>query len=488
MALLIVALCTALAKLMHEHFEQSTIVMTYMLSVVLVAMRYGRGPSILASFMSVALFDFIFVPPNFTFAVADAQYLITFVVMLVVALIISSLMVEVRQQAEDAKNKEKRADALYQLSRELGSAIEVADLIAIGIKHVSEISESNCSIYLCSNSFESLDNCDDEIAIWVFRNNVPAGLNNKHFPESKALYLPLLASTRTIGVLSIRPDKENDVVQKTLLETFANQIAIACERAYLLQEKEKTQLVIKTEQLRSSLLSSVSHDLRTPLATITGAATSIIEGSKSITIEDCRILATEIYNESVRLNTLVKNLLDMTRLQSGNLRVKKEWYPIEEIIGSAIAAISGTYHKRKNQIKTLLQDNLPLVSVDAILIQQVLFNLLDNAMKFSPDGSIIDIQTHSTTDSITVLVIDSGPGVETKNREKIFNKFFQVQENQDQQSQTGSGLGLAIASGIIEAHGGKIWVEERKGGGSVFKFSLPLHDRSGDLPGLPKLE
>ncbi len=506
MALLVVAICTGLAKLMHGKFEQSTIVMGYMLGVVVVAMLYGRGPSIMASFLSVAVFDFVFIPPHFTFVVSDAQYLITFVVMLLVALIISTLMVEVKQQAERASSREKKTSALYSLSRELGSTVDLSDLIKIGLKHIGEVFNGQVAIYLARQTDDheeklilfdkgeeklALHDCDEGVANWTFKNKKVAGLGTDTLPSAQAIYIPLLGSRKTIGVLALKPQKENSVLyfeQRHLLETFANQIAIACERAYLSEENEKTHLMIKTEQLRSSLLSSVSHDLRTPLATITGAASSIIESSDSLSLENCKELAEEIYNESVRLNTLVKNLLDMTRLQSGNLKVKKDWYPIEEVIGSAIATISGSYQMKKNIIKTDLPDTLPLIPLDAILIQQVFFNLLDNAMKYTLDDAPIEIKASEQNDMIKVSVLDRGCGVSPKNREKIFHRFFQAEESLKTGIGVGAGLGLAIANGIIEAHGGKIWVEERPGGGSIFCFSLPLNDTSGELPKKPQLD
>ncbi|MCW5822625.1 MAG: sensor histidine kinase KdpD [Cyanobacteria bacterium TGS_CYA1] len=505
MALFIVAFCTTLAKLTQGYFEFSTIVMSYMLGVVVVALRYGRGPSIMASFLSVAIFDFLFVPPHFTFAVSDAQYLITFVVMLIVALIISTLMVEVKLQAERASQRERKTAALYSLSRELGSIIDLDDLIKTGLKHVGEVFNTRVAIFLnvakdpdttklilhkSSEEKHSFDEADEGVANWAFKNKKAAGLGTDTLPSSNGLYIPLLGSSHTIGVLAIKPSSSNIIFyidQMHLLETFANQIAIACERANLAQENEKTLLTVKTEQLRSSLLSSVSHDLRTPLATITGAASSIMEGSKSLTLEDCRLLAGEIYNESVRLNSLVKNLLDMTRLQSGTLRVKKDWYPIEEIIGSAIATISDAVSNNKHKIITHLPDHLPLVPLDAVLIQQVLVNLLDNAFKYSPKDEPVDLIVESEQTTVKISICDRGMGINDKNKENIFHKFFQEEESIKTGIGVGAGLGLAIASGIIEAHDGKIWVEDRPGGGSIFNFTLPVKDASGDLPKMPEI-
>lgn len=505
MALLIVATCTFLAKITEGYFEFSTIVMSYMLGVVIVALKYGRGPSIMASFLSVAIFDFLFVPPHFTFAVSDAQYLLTFVVMLLVALIISTLMVEVKLQAERASQRERKTAALYSLSRELGTILDLYDIVKIGLKHVGEVfnvqvaiflnedddsSSSKLVLYQTGQEKHSFNDADEGVANWAFKNKKVAGLGTDTLPSSNALYIPLLGSAHTIGVLAIKPPSNNSIFfidQMHLLETFANQIAIACERANLAEENEKTLLKVKTEQLRSSLLSSVSHDLRTPLATITGAASSIMEGSKALSLTDCRILAGEIYNESVRLNSLVKNLLDMTRLQSGSLRVKKDWYPVEEIIGSAIATISDAYLENKHKIITHLPEQLPLVPLDAVLIQQVLVNLLDNAFKYSPKNEPIDLIVTQENDEVKISICDRGPGISEKNKENIFHKFFQEEQSIKTGIGVGAGLGLAIASGIVEAHEGKIWVENRPGGGSIFNFTLPVKDFSGELPKMPEI-
>ncbi|QQR58648.1 MAG: sensor histidine kinase KdpD [Candidatus Melainabacteria bacterium] len=505
MGILVVAICTIIAKLTGSFFEFSTIIMGYMLGVIIVALLYGRGPSILVSFLSVAVFDFLFVPPHFTFAVSDAQYLITFVVMLIVALTISTLMVEIKQQAETARQREKKTAALYSLSRELGSITDLKDLVKTGLKHVGEVFNGQVAIFLASENEDnaklelfskgegahSLSAIDEGVANWAFKNRKAAGLGTDTLPSASALYIPLLGSKQTIGVLAVKPNLNNPIFyfdQLHLLETFANQIAIACERAYFAQENEKTRVMMKTEQLRSSLLSSVSHDLRTPLATITGAASSIMEGSKSLSLSDCRILAGEIYNESVRLNTLVKNLLDMTRLQSGTLKVRTEWYPIDEIIGAAIATITDAYQQKKHKINTQLPDQIPLVPLDAILIQQVLFNLIDNAFKYSKDSAELDIIVQTDAENVKISVCDRGIGISDKNKEKVFHKFFQEEQSLKTGIGVGAGLGLAIASGIIEAHGGRIWVEDRKGGGSIFNFTLPLADNSGDLPKKPEIQ
>jgi two-component system sensor histidine kinase KdpD len=488
-ATVLVIIATGIASLMHPYFELSNVVMIYILGIVIASTKYGRGPSILASILSVGAFDFFFVPPFYTFAVADTQYLITFAVMLTIALVISTLTVRTRQQAEAARLREARTATLYSMSRELATCLDMNDIVEIGIKHIGEIFNCQVSIMLpdenkklkiarVSETKHAFTEPDQGVAIWVFHNGQLAGLGTNTLPGNNALYIPLVASNRAIGVLAVRPTKSDHFSspeQLHLLETFANQIALAWERANLSKENESTRLEIYTEQLRNSLLSSVSHDLRTPLATISGAASSIIEGTEKLDIDSCKEMAKEIYSESARLNRLVSNLLDMTQVQSGNLTVNKDWHPIDEIIGVALNCIDEKLSNRK--INTHIARELPLIAIDATLIQQVLVNLFENAIKYTPAESPIDISASILDHFLLIEVADRGPGIDPANQEKIFQKFFQA----DRTKSTGVGLGLAICNGVIEAHGGKIWVENRIDGGASFKFTLPLSDNPPKL-------
>ncbi len=482
----IVALCTVIAAFMTGHFEPSNVIMVYMLGIVIVASQYGRGPAVFASVISVASFDFFFVPPFLTFAVSDTQYLVTFAVMLTIALVISTLTARIRQQAQSARLRESRTASLYLMSRELSSTLNLDDLITIGLRHIAEVFDSKVAIYL--PNFEGvlqvripLEGLDAGVAVWAFKNKQPAGLSTSTLPAANALYVPLFGAKAVIGVLAIRPadiDRFLAPEQLHLLETFGNQIAIALERAQLADDNERARLQVKAEQLRNSLLSSVSHDLRTPLATITGAASTIMEGTPSLTVEKCRDMAAEIFHESERLNRLVGNLLDMTKVQSGNLKVRKEWCPIDEIIGAALSYVDDRLSDR--HVRILIPSDLPLIPVDSILIQQVLVNLLENALKYTPAGSELVLRASVSDQVAQIEVADRGPGIPPAHIEKIFEKFFR----EERSDRTGVGLGLAICSGIVEAHGGKIWVENRAGGGAVFKFTLPIEG----IPNLDQLE
>lgn len=482
-ALMIVVSFTGIAHIMSNAFDLANVVMIYLLGVVIVAGRYSRGPAILASVLSVAAFDFFFVPPQWTFAVSDTQYLVTFAVMLGVALFISTLTVRIRQQAESAILREARTAALYSMSRELAStAIDKDSIIENGLRHIKETFDCDACLFLVtpSNDLVAEKQAQDSelqfdigIAAWVHEYRQSAGLGMTTLPGVTALYIPIIGAERPIGVLAVRPsrfDRFASPDQLKLLDAFGNQMALACERALLSEENERSRLQVKTEQLRNSLLSSISHDLRTPLATITGAASSIINATERLDVSTCRDLVIEIHDESRRLNRLVSNLLDMTKLQSGSLRINKELHPLEEIVGAALSCLEERLLQHK--IKTSLPPDLPFVVADGILIQQLLVNLIENAVKYTPEGSNIEISAKVADDMVLVTIADNGPGIPNELKEKIFEPFFRAQSGQ-KQSSAGEGLGLAICTGIMEAHGGRLTVSNSPAGGAAFSFSLP---------------
>lgn len=476
----VVTLATLLARLMLPYFESSNVVMVYMLGVVIVATQYGRGPSVLASILSVAAFDFFFVPPYLTFAVSDTQYVITFAVMLTVALVISTLTTRVRQQAEAAREREQRTYALYTISRELSSSMDLEEVVEKGLSHISDVFHGQTALYLSDEKQDlhifarglgknALWNVDHGVALWAFKNKKAAGASTDTLPAAAAIYVPLLGAKKTIGVLAVGLPESDRVVSPErlhLLETFASQIAITCERADLTRENEKARLQMRTEQLKNSLLSSVSHDLKTPLATISGAAGSLSDPDSKLNEEQKRILADEICSQAMRLNKQVSNLLAVTKVESTELTLAKEEYPVEEIIGAAISALDE--EPRDGRIVVDLPDPTLEVNVDESLIQQALINLLENAIKHTPKDSVISICAEETANEVILSVADTGPGVSDKDKGRIFEKF----QRGDNPQAEGTGLGLAICKGIVQAHGGRIWVEDRPQGGAIFKIAL----------------
>jgi two-component system sensor histidine kinase KdpD len=485
-----VGLCTALGRLMFPYFHVSDIIMVYLLGTVLVAPRLSRPFTILTSILSVAALDFFFVPPYFTFAVSDVRYFVTFVVMLVVAIIVSSLTVRIRQQADAARKRERRTAALYDLSRELASTRGEESLLQAAVRHISEVFGCQVAVLRPGPTggivpkaahpvpFE-IDTNEGGVSQWAYEHRQMAGLGTETLPGAKALYLPLIASQGIVGVLGVKPSDTHafaDPEQLHLLETFANQAALAIERAQLAEEAQQAQVRAEAERLRNALLSSVSHDLRTPLATIMGSASSLLENGTHFQRGTWQDLLQSIVDESERLNRLVSNLLDMTRLESGTLAVKKEWHPLEEVIGAALARMEKRLGDRPVAIR--VPPDLPLVRIDGVLIEQVLINLLDNGLKYTPVGRGIDISASESDAAVLVEVADRGPGFTPGEEEHLFDKFYRGQTADSR----GVGLGLAICRAIVEAHGGKIWAENRPEGGAVFRFTLPAKETPPEMP------
>jgi two-component system sensor histidine kinase KdpD len=479
-SVLSVAMSTALAWLMFPHFELSNIVMVYLLSVVLAAIRLGRGPAILASFLSVAAFDFFFVPPYFTFAVSDTQYLVTFVVMLLVALITSNLTVRIRQQAEAARERERRTAALYAMSRELTTHRRVENLIRVATRHIREMFNGQVAVLLADAAGRLMlqpgeqvsfvyDSKNKGVAQWVFDHAEMAGLGTETLPGADALYLPLVASRGLVGVLAVRPEHTRGLSapdQLHLLETFAGQLAAAVERALLGEEAQRAQVMVETERMRNAVLSAVSHDLRTPLATITGVTSSLLEQKEERDPASRRELIQSVYDEATRMDRIVNNLLFMTRLEAGALRVHKEWLPLDEVVGAALVRLEDRLGGRA--IRTQLPPDLSLVPLDGVLIEQVLMNLLDNALKYAPPNTPIELSAQASDGEVTIEVADRGAGVPPGDEQRIFDKFYRAAPSETR----GVGLGLTICRGIVEAHGGRIWAENRPGGGARFRFTL----------------
>ena len=487
LAVAVVAAATGVAWLLFPFSDRSNLVMVYLLGIIAVAMRTGRGPSLLASFLSVAAFDVFFVPPYLTFAVSDVRHLLTFVVMLVVGFVISGLTVRTRVQAEAALHREQRTAALYAMSRELASTRGVDELLTIAVRHVAEVFHSPIVILTpgrdgslvswVGGQFD-VDANDLGVGRWVFEHGQPAGLGTATLPGASALYVPLLASTGPVGVLGLRPpDRHTMDAPERLhqLETFAAQTALALERARLAEAGQAAQVRIETERLRNSLLSSVSHDLRTPLAAITGAVSTILEDGARVDDRTRQELLESVRDEAERLNRLVQNLLEMTRLESGALPLHREWHPLEEIVGAALSRLGKRLAGRR--VSTRVPGDLPLVAIDDVLIEQVLGNLLDNALKYTPAGTPIDIIATAGDRNVTVEVADHGPGLPLGKEERVFEKFYRV----DPVGARGAGLGLAIARGIVQAHGGRLWAQNLPGSGVAFLFTLPL----GEPPSAP---
>jgi len=474
---------TGLAYLMFGKFELANLIMVFLLGVVFIATRFGRGPSILASFLGVAIFDLFFVTPYFSFTVSDSQYLVTLLAMLTVAMLISSLMADVRSQAKVAGHRERRATVLYAMSRDLTASQSEDEIVRTAVHHLySEFGSRNVILFPDANGRiiypggralpESLHGADLSVAQWVFDHNEIAGQGTHTLPGAEAIYFPLSIKETMLGVLVLLPVNLRRVFlpeQQKLLETFLGQIAQAVTRVRLTEQARKVQVEMEAERLRNSLLSSISHDLRTPLATIVGSASTLVEEDRSLGSENKLELSRAIYDEARRMSNLVNNILDMARLDAGAIELNRQWVPLDEIIGVVLTRLQKRLVKRRVNVK--LPPGTAMIYVDAVMIEQVLINLLENALRYTPEASPLEILADACPDAVEISVVDQGPGLPKGSESKLFEKFYRVQH---EATQSGVGLGLAICKAIIEAHGGSIQAHNRPTGGAVFSFIIPL--------------
>jgi two-component system sensor histidine kinase KdpD len=477
------ALATGAAAAMEPFFGLANQVMVYLLAVMLVAVRLGRGPSVLASVLAVLSFDFFFVPPRFSFAVSDTQYIVTFAVMLAVGVIMSNLAANIRTRARIAGYREQRTTALYEMSRELARADNVEEMLRGAVGHIARVFEAQAVILLPDaqgrirqpaggSTSASLHAADLSVAQWVFDHDEPAGLGTDTLPAAPAHYLPLPGSARRIGVLALEPANPRRLFvpeQTRLLGTFASQIALALERAQLGAAAHASELAAESERLRNALLASISHDLRTPLASIVGASSSLLERGAQVSETDRAELLGAIHEEAQRMAGLIDNVLDMARIQAGAASLNLQWQPLEELVGATLKRLERRL--AAHRVAVHIPDDVPLVYADGVLIGQVLANLLDNAAKYTPPGTQISISAEAGANEVRVAVADEGPGLPPGEEKRIFEKFHRAAH---ERPQSGVGLGLSIAKAIVQAHGGVIEAENLPAGGAVFRFSLPL--------------
>jgi two-component system sensor histidine kinase KdpD len=458
--------------------------MAYLLAVVVAAARYRRGPALTASLVGIASFDFFFVHPFYTFSVSDVRYVLTFGVMLVVALVMGNLTGRIRSQAESARDREQRTAALYALSRDLATAADRRAVLAAALRSVRDTFAMPATILLpgeggalaVAEPPTALEERERAVAQWTFDHAQPAGRGTGTLPASQSLYMPLLSSGKPMGVLGLGatdPADFRDPARRRLLESLAGQTGAALERLALAERSRASEVEIEAERLRTALLSSLSHDMRTPLASIEGAASTLLQETEPGAMAR-RELASTIVQESHRMGRLVANLLDMIRVESGSLHVHKEWQLLPDVVGVALLRVEDQL--RDHPVTTSFPADLPLVPMDEILLEQVFVNLLENAARHTPPGTAIEVGAEPGTGEVIAWVADRGPGIPSGQEEAVFRKFHRAGP-----AAGGIGLGLTISRGIVTAHGGRIWAEPRPGGGAAFRLSLPI---SGTPPTL----
>ena len=481
---------TVMAASMFGRFERSNLVMVYLLGVAYVSSRFGPVEAALSALLSVLCFDYFFVASSHIFAIADTQYILTFLVMLSVGLLISTITARMKVQAQAASHRERRTAALYALSREMAKSRSKTEIGEAAKAKIGEVFDAEVGVLIVSDDrglrpiahsgsgFEST-NTESAVAQWVFDHGQIAGAGTDTLPGSDGLYLPLQGARGPVGVLALRPtDAEHklDIEQMHLLETFSNQLALAMERTILAKESHNARLQMESERLRNSLLSSVSHDLRTPLTSIEGAASSLLNNPGAPEANKLELTKT-IYEEADRLNRLVRNLLDMTRLESGAVELNWEWHSMEELIGGALQRTEALLASRKVDIQ--IEPNLPLIRADGVLLGQVLINLLENAARHTPEGTPVLVRATVSGGFLRVEIADSGPGIPLEEQDEIFEKF---NRGKLAKQGTGFGLGLTICRSILAAHSGRIWARNRAEGGANFIFELPVEAVQPKVP------
>lgn len=482
-ALAVVGACTLLGLALRPHFAFADQSMLYLLGVLIIASRTPRGPALTAAFVSVAALNFFFVTPYYTFDVDDADYVFSFAVMLAVALTVSSFTVRLREQAHAAQQRERRTAALYAMSRQFVVETGVGAIAATAIKAVRDSLAAESFVLLAdrarnltpcggSDAWDPSDERELAAARWVHEHGRLAGAGTDTLPNSKALYIPLVGTGGHLGVFGVALARRSEPLtpfQWQTLETFVAQTALALERALLVERSSTTQVAMETERARNDLLSAITHDVRTPLTTISGAAQTLRLAGDDFDAEQRADLLDSIHSEAQRLERMVGDLLDLTRAESGALKVRKVLCPLEELVDSALERVRALTQGR--EVLRRVPEDVALAPLDPVLVEQVLINLLENACKYSPAGTPIEVRAALEAGRAVFEVLDRGPGIGPGERERIFERFYRAG---DGERAAGAGLGLTVSRAIARAHRGELSALEREGGGACFRLELPL--------------
>lgn len=484
----IVAICSVLGWGSFElGLDGANIVMIFLAGVALVAVRFGHGPSIVAAIVSVLVFDYYFVEPIFSFVPTDAQYFVDLIAMLGIGLLISELTARLQSQLHAARDKERTTSQLYQMARQLSQSAGVEFLLATAARQIEEIFSSEVSLLLTNESGEltpQLGRLPDRLnteanrsaAQWTASHNKIAGAGTEQFSSATALFVPMIGTNRTVGVLGVLPNDITALLKPErlrLLETCASLIALSIERDQSFSAAEKAQLQVQSEQFRNYVLSAISHDLRTPLATIAMTASNLLEEATEKTWPAKSGMLRTVVDESHRASRQMENLLRHARLTSGPIVLNRQWHDLEELVGIALRQLQNELRDRNVDMR--IENDFPLVWVAGDLMEQVFINLLENAILYTPPGSDIEIVASCTRDLIELRIADHGPGLPTDSESKMFDRFFRG--TQVANRQRGMGLGLAICKAIVNAHEGEISAANRAAGGAEFTITLPCPQR-----------
>ena len=480
-ALGVVAGVTCLNAVLQRWLGNQPIALIYLLSVVILAMFAGRGPTLAGATLTALLWDFCFTEPRFSFRITNAEDALMFATYFVVALAMGQLAARLRAQQEAERRREQRATALYLLTRELAQATDFADLLAIIIRETGKAFHVDVALSLPEeNQPESLTpyfastwallEKEQSVAVWAFRRRQPAGLGTDTLPASEGLHLPLVAGDHAVGVLSLRLQESPALAteQRELLDSFVRQIALVLDRQRLRDAEQQAKLVTESERLSKTLLNSVSHEIRTPLAAIGHAASNLGEGQRGELNAFQQTMVSEIQEASRRLNRLVANLLNMTRLESGHVKPKLDWCDVRDLVQATLHELEKELSR--NPVSVMLEPQLPLARMDFVLMQQALTNLLLNAVAHTPPGTPVKVTAAADLNQLVLSVSDQGRGLPADVVPHIFEKFYRAPSA----PAGGTGLGLAIVKGFVEAQGGSVEASNRSGGGAVFTIRVPL--------------
>ncbi len=469
-------------------FREANIIMIFILGVIIVNMKTrGYLLGFICSIISIFLFNFLFTDPRYSLEVYDKSYLATFPIMLIVTFTIGTLTSKIQREAQNSLSRENTTQILYRVSRKLLSATGTADVVGIGIKYLSRLLERTVICYLVQENKltapfiytatkgekdRTLLNKEEEaVAYWTLLNDKESGAGTNTFYGAKGYYMPLKSHNKVLGVLGVSCINGNlKPEQKFIFETVASQIYIALDREILAETQKNSKLEIESERLRSNLLRSISHDLRSPLAGIKGAISTIIETGELLSKDTKDELFRGIYDDTEWLIRLVENLLSMTRFEGGNMKIKRNLELVEEVVYEAVQRTSKRL--KDHEIKVTVPEEVIMVPMDGNLIEQVLINLFDNAIKFTPEEALIEVKVYEEVENVIFEVMDSGIGISEEILPHIFDRFF-TNGDKISDSRRGVGLGLAICKSIVEGHGGKISAWNKDEGGAIFRFNIP---------------
>ncbi len=480
-SILLVVAASFVCQLSRSFLDPINMVMVYLLAVILASVRLGQKPAILTAFLGMLTFDFFFVPPHFTFAVSDTQYLITFAALFTVGAVISTLVSQARERAEVIRARELQTANLYYLSRALASAADIGAVLKAVVKHVGEALNAGVVLFLpegerldimASSEGMVVDLKEQAVADWAFRNRHPAGRGTDTLVSASLVHLPLETASNVLGVMGVRLEGDQEyrsTENRRLLDAFATQAAMAMERVQFSRQAEQAQILQARENLERALLNSISHDLRSPLASVTGVLSSLRDEGAHLGEPARRELLDTACGEADRLNRFVGNLLDMTRIEAGALRPRLEPCDVQDLVGCALAVLESRLEER--EVRLRMPPLMPLVPMDLVLMTQVLVNILDNSIKYSPPASPLEIVAQADTGWLEIRLSDRGRGVPEQDLKRVFDKFYRIPVPE---GAAGTGLGLSICKGLVEAHGGRIRAENREGGGLTIVIRLPL--------------